>query len=43
MTTFKKLFLNVIVVRKYLGKELSLDVFKMMDREILGSGLLATP
>ena len=43
MTTFKKLFPNVIVVGKYLGKELSLDVFKMMDREILGCGLLATP
>lgn len=42
MTTFKKLFPSVRVEAKYLGKELFIEIFKKMDREILGCGLLTT-
>lgn len=42
MTTFKTRFLSVIVAAKYLGKELIIEVFEKMYREILGCGLLTT-
>lgn len=42
MTTFKTLFPSVIVAAKYMGKELFIEAFEKMYREILGCGLLTT-